>query len=146
MSRFPFASSLLTAAVALPMLAGSPTPKTESLNKAFAEAMVKGDIPTLAKLYTEDGQLLFFKGSTFKGREAITGFMTAFLKDNQVKAMTITSEETHAMGAYLLDTGHYEMTTVSGGKEESSKGRYLQVLAKGKDGKWRLFRDCPLPD
>lgn len=137
---------LSCAALAIPLVAGGPSTKAEALNKAFAEAMVKADVKVLADLYTEDGQLLFMKGTTLKGREAITGFMTGFFKDAQVKAMKITSEESHAMGAYLLDLGYYEMTVVASGKEETSKGRYMQVLAKGKDGKWRLFRDCPLPD
>lgn len=32
------------------------------------------------------------------------------------------------------------------GKEATAKGRYMQVLRKDKDGKLRIFRDCPLPD
>lgn len=70
-----------------------------------------------------------------------------FFKETRVKSLTVTSEETHSMGGALLDIGHYEMTTVDkDGKEEISRARYLQVLTKGKDGKWSYFRDCPLPD
>ena len=65
-----------------------------------------------------------------------------------IKAMKITSEELHPLGRGLwLDQGSYEMTSASpDGKEETSKARYLQIFTKGKDGKWLLFRDCPLPD
>ena len=138
-----------TTPVAKPVKSGSGSSlkaQVGALNTAFAEGMMNGDAAVMADLYTQDAELLFFKGSTFKGREAIQEFMTGFFKGNRVKAMTVVSEESHMMGGSVLDIGHYEMTTVADGKEESSKGRYMQVLKKGKDGKWRLFRDCPLPD
>ena len=125
----------------------APTAAAQAGNDAFAAAMVKGDADALADLYAKDGQLFFFKGNTFKGREAIHAFMVGFLKDTKVKAMTITSDETHMMGGAMLDIAHYEMTTVDkDGKEETAKGRAMTVSHKGKDGKWRLWRDVPLPD
>jgi uncharacterized protein (TIGR02246 family) len=138
---------LLPALVALP-LAGSPALKArvDALNEAFAAAMTKGDAAAVAAFYTEDAQLLFFKGTTLKGRAAIQEYLAGMLKGMQVKAMKIVSEETHPMGDALLDQGHYEMTSEADGKVETSKARYIQVLKKGKDGKLLLYRDCPLPD
>ncbi len=156
---------ILAAALALPAAAqgATPVPAPKKIhhprpgstpmaiaqkgNDAFAAAMVKGDAEALADLYAPDGQLFFFKGNTFKGREAIHAFMVGFLKDTKVKAMTITSDESHIMGRSMLDIAHYEMTTVDkDGKEETAKGRAMTVSCKGKDGKWRLWRDVPLPD
>jgi uncharacterized protein (TIGR02246 family) len=109
--------------------------------------MVKGDIAAVADCYTEDGQLLFMDGKTYKGRAEITALMTGYFGASKVKSMTITSEESHMMGGAILDLGHYEMVDVGkDGKETTSKGRYMQVLHKGRDGTWRLFRDCPLPN
>lgn len=138
---------LLPALVALPLAGSSALKvKVDALNEAFAAAMMKGDATAVADLYTEDAQLLFFKGTTLKGRSAIQAFLTGMFKGMQVKAMKIVSEETHPMGDLLLDQGHYEMTSEADGKVETTKARYLQVLKKGKDGKFLLFRDCPLPD
>ncbi len=140
----------LALALALPILAAPPSgPKAhvDALNKAFTAAAVKGDAAAIAAVYSKDAELLFFKGTTFKGREAIQVFFTGFFKDTKVKAMTLTSEEVHVMGESIMDIGHYAMTTADkDGKEETSKGRYLEIFSKGKDGQWRLFRDCPLPD
>ncbi len=120
--------------------------RIQTLNDGFAGDMLKADAAAVAARYSEDAQLLFFKGATFKGRPAIQGFLQDFFKGSKLKAFTVVSEETHAMGDCILDLGHYEMTAVAEGKEESSKGRYMQVFRKEKDGKWRVFRDCPLPD
>lgn len=138
---------LLPALVALP-LAASPAvnAKVAAVNDAFAAAMVKGDAAAVAALYTEDAQLLFFKGTTLKGRAAIQEFLGGMFKGMKVKAMKIVSEEVHPLGDALLDQGHYEMTSEADGKVETAKARYLQVLKKGKDGKLLLYRDCPLPD
>lgn len=134
--------------LASPLLASGPHAGVEALNRRFAEAMVKADATALLDCYTEDGQLIFFKGQTFKGRTEIKGFLAGFFTPNKVKSMTIASREWKALGAgYLLDQGTYEMVSVGAdGKEEKGAGRYLQILRKDKDGKWRLFRDCPLMD
>lgn len=133
---------------ALPAAAGVSRHSVQALNDAFAAAMVKGDPSAVAAFYTEDGQLIFFKGQTVKGRAAIQDTLTGMFKGMKVKAMTITSQESHPAGpGWLVDQGTYEMTSVGpDGKEETSKARYLQILRKGKDGRWLLFRDCPLPD
>ena len=138
---------LLPALVTLP-LAASPAvnAKVAALNEAFAAAMVKGDAAAVAALYTEDAQLLFFKGTTLKGRGAIQEFLGGMFKGMKVTSMKIVSEEVHPLGEALLDQGHYEMTSEADGKAETTKARYLQVLKKGKDGKLLLYRDCPLPD
>jgi uncharacterized protein (TIGR02246 family) len=138
---------LLAALVALPS-AASPAikAKVDAVNEAFAAAMVQGDAAAVAAFYTEDAQLIFFKGTTLKGRAAIQEFMTGMMKGMKVKSMKIISEEIHPMGDTLLDQGHYEMISEADGKVEASKARYIQVFKKGKDGKLLLFRDCPLPD
>ena len=138
---------LLPALVALP-LAASPAAKAkvDAVNDAFAAAMRKGDAAAVAALSTEDAQLLFFKGTTLRGRAAIQEFLSGMFKGMKVTSMKIVSEEIHPLGDTLLDQGHYEMTSEADGKVETAKARYLQVLKKGKDGQWRLFRDCPLPD
>ncbi len=142
--------ALLALGLTLPALAASPakpSPHADRANKAFAAAMVKGDAAAVANLYTEDGQLYFMDGKTYKGRQALTELMAGFFSSDKVKAMTITSEESHMLGDALFDSGHYEMTLVGkDGKETTSKGRYLQIMKKGKDGVWRLWRDCPLPN
>jgi uncharacterized protein (TIGR02246 family) len=140
-------SLLIPALIALP-LAASPAvqAKVDALNNAFAAAMIRGDAAAVAAIYTEDAHLYFFKGTTLKGRAAIQEFLTGMFKGMKVTAMKIVSEEIHPMGGTILDEGHYEMTSEADGKVETSKARYLQVYKKGKDGKYLLFRDCPLPD
>jgi uncharacterized protein (TIGR02246 family) len=140
-------SLLIPALIALP-LAASPAvqAKVDALNDAFAAAMVRGDAAAVAAIYTEDAHLYFFKGTTLKGRAAIQEFLTGMFKGMKVTSMKIVSEEIHPMGDTVLDEGHYEMTSEADGKVETSKARYLQVYKKGKDGKYLLFRDCPLPD
>jgi uncharacterized protein (TIGR02246 family) len=140
-------SLILSALVTLPMLA-SPgfKAKVDALNSAFCAAMVKGDAVAVAGWYTEDARLLFFKGQTVKGRAAIRELMAGMFKGMKVKDMKIVSEEIHPMGDCILDMGHYEMTSEAEGKVTTEKARYVQVLKKGKDGQWRLFMDCPLPD
>ena len=138
---------LLPALMTLP-LAASPAvqAKVDAANDAFAAAMVRGDAAAVAAIYTEDAQLYFFKGTTLKSRAAIQEFLTGMFKGMKVLSMKIVSEEIHPMGDTILDQGHYEMTSEADGKVETSKARYIQVYKKGKDGKFLLFRDCPLPD
>ena len=138
---------LLPVLIALP-LAASPAvkAKVDALNDAFAAAMLKGDAVALAALYTEDAQLLFFKGTTLKGRAAIQEFMAGMFKGMKVKSMKVVSEEIHPMGDGFVDQGTYEMVSEADGKVDTTKARYIQVLKKGKDGSLMLFRDCPLPD
>ena len=140
-------SLLIPALIALP-LAASPAvqAKVDALNYAFAAAMTRGDAAAVAAFYSEDAHLYFFKGTTLKGRAAIQEFMNGMFKGMKVTSMKIVSEEIHPMGDTILDEGHYEMTSEADGKVETSKARYLQVYKKGKDGKYLLFRDCPLPD
>jgi len=140
-------SLLLTALVALPLAASPPAKvKVDALNEAFAAAMMKGDAAAVAACYSEDGHLFFFKGTTLKGRAAIQEFLTGMFKGMKVKAMKVVSEETHPLGDAILDQGTYEMTSESDGKVDTTRARYLQVLKKGKGGKFLLFRDCPLAD
>ncbi|HJW32055.1 MAG TPA: nuclear transport factor 2 family protein [Holophagaceae bacterium] len=140
-------SMIFAVLVSLPLLAGpGPKAKADAVNKAFAAAMVKGDAVAVAGLYTEDARLLFFKGQTLKGRAAIQETLAGMFKGMKVTAMSIVSEECHPLGDTLLDMGHYEMTSEAEGKTTTEKARYVQVLKKGKDGQWRLFMDCPLPD
>ena len=140
-------SLLIPVLIALP-LAASPAvqAKVDALNDAFSAAMIRGDAAAVAALYTEDAHMFFFKGTTLKGRAAIQEFLTGMFKGMKVTSMKIVSEEIHPMGDAILDQGHYEMTSETDGKVETSKARYLQVYKKGKDGKLLLFRDCPLPD
>ena len=138
---------LLSTLIALPSVAGPALKvKVDAMNDAFAAAMLKGDAPALAALYTEDGHLLFFKGSTLKGRAAIQEFFAGMFKDMKVKAVKIVSDEIHPMGDAILDQGHYEMTSELEGKVQTDKARYFQVFKSDKEGKLLLFRDCPLPD
>lgn len=138
----------LPALIAALPLAASPAvqAKVDAANDAFAAAMVRGDAAAVAAFYTEDAHLIFFKGTTLKGRAAILEFMTGMLKGMKVTSMKIVSEEIHPMGDAILDQGHYEMTSEADGKVETSKARYLQVYKKGREGKLLLYRDCPLPD
>ncbi|GLH72731.1 hypothetical protein GETHLI_12330 [Geothrix limicola] len=138
---------LLSALLVLPLAADSALKaKVDTVNDAFAAAMLRGDAAAVAAFYTDDAQLYFFKGTTLKGRAAIQEFMTGMFKGMKVKAMKIVSEESHPMGDAILDQGHYEMTSEAEGKVQTDKARYIQVLKKGQDGQLLLFRDCPLPD
>lgn len=138
----------LALALSIPALAASPgkaSMAADAANKAFAAAMVKGDAAAVADQYTEDAHLLFFDGKTYKGRKELMELFAGYFKENKVKSMTLTSDEAHMLGDAVLDIGRYEMVTVGkDGKESASKGRFMDVLKKGKDGKWRLWRDCPL--
>jgi uncharacterized protein (TIGR02246 family) len=140
-------SLLIPALVALP-LAASPAvqAKVDAANDAFAAAMVRGDAAAVAAIYTEDAHLFFFKGTTLKGRAAIQEYLAGMFKGMKVLSMKIVSEEIHPLGDTILDEGHYEMTSETDGKVETEKARYLQVFKKAKDGKFLLYRDCPLPD
>jgi uncharacterized protein (TIGR02246 family) len=138
---------LLPALVALP-LAASPAlqGKVDAHNNAFSAAMVKGDAAAVAALYTADAELLFFKGSTLRGRAAIQETLTGMLKGMKILSMKIVSDQIHVLGDAILDQGHYEMTSEADGKVETSKARYIQVFKKAKDGSLLLWRDCPLTD
>lgn len=55
-------------ALTMPILAGAPAAgnaHAAALNKAFSAAFTKGDAAAVADCYTQDAELLFFKGSTF---------------------------------------------------------------------------------
>ena len=111
----------LALALALPVLAaspGKPSPHAAAVNKAFAAAMVKADAAAVANLYTEDGQLLFMDGKTYKGRKQLQELFVGYFKENKIKSMTVASEESDMLGDAILDIGRYEMVEVGkDGKE-----------------------------
>lgn len=137
--------TLLLAAGAVEAAAAGPAaPDLAALrgvNEAFAEALSAGDVKRIGDLYTEDAFLLPPNAAALRGRAAVVGYFEGLLKAGKV-SLQVRSGSASADGALGYDAGQFafELTPAQGSPTRDS-GKYLVVLKRGADGRWRMAVD-----
>lgn len=106
-------------------------------NRAFEEAVRKGDAAAMGKTYTTDGWALPPNGGTIKGRDNVGQFWQAVLGMGlaTVKLQTLEFEE-HDDTAWEVGQGILE--DKDGNVLDEAK--YI-VIWKKEEGEWRWHRD-----
>lgn len=105
-------------------------------NKAFEEAVAKGDAAAVAKVYAPDGEVMPPGAPMVKGREAIEKAMAGMLGP-AFKKISLKTVEVHPMGKLALEVGTWHSEDSSG---KGTDGKAM-VLWKKNGSTWQIFRD-----
>lgn len=106
------------------------------MNRDFAAALNAGDATKAASYYAEDAVIIPPGEAMVSGRPAIEaywkGALAAGMRD--AKVATVDAKSSGSQG---WEIGTFELT-VNGpdGKPMTDKGRYIELLRRGADGKW----------
>jgi uncharacterized protein (TIGR02246 family) len=112
------------------------------VRSSFVASFNAGDAAAIGALWTDDGVSQPNHAPTATGREAIVAAQTANFGQMTFNVV-VTPDETKTMGTWGFDRGRYTMTITpkAGGAPMKDEGRYLVLLQKGTDGKWRVSHD-----
>jgi uncharacterized protein (TIGR02246 family) len=115
--------------------------RLRQVNEAFARAVSAGDASKIGDLYTEDALLMPPNTGPLRGRAAVVAYFEGLLKAGKV-SLEVRSGVAHSDGDLGYDGGQYafELTPAQGSPTRDS-GKYLVVLKRGADGKWRMAVD-----
>jgi ketosteroid isomerase-like protein len=106
-------------------------------DEKFTAAFNRGDAAGVAKLYTEQGQVLLSNFDVITGRLGIQMiWQGTMLMGNKGMVLEIIEVEEHGEIAY--EVGKYTLLT-KGGKV-TDMGKYIAIW-KQEEGEWKLHRD-----
>lgn len=106
-------------------------------NEVFMAAFKRQDAAGLAKLYTDDGQVLPPNSDFITGHEALQGFWSAVMNMG-VKEAKLEIVEVEDIGDTAIEVSNFMMFGNEG--QLLDKGKYM-VVWKQVDGNWLLHRD-----
>lgn len=107
----------------------------------FAASLNAKDISRATSLYTEDAVLLPPHGEIIRGLAAIELCWKQLLDQglSEVRSHSVASGFSGDLG---FETGEFELTIrVPGGPVIQDRGKYLNVLKRSSDGRWRTAFD-----
>ena len=111
----------------------------ETTNRAFMDAVDKGDAAAIAALYTDDARLLPPGAPPMDGRAAIEAYWKEGLAAGiaGLKLMTQTVDEGDG---WALEVGHAVATMGQGADAVEATGKYV-VQFRDEGGTWKLAMD-----
>ncbi|HEY6050617.1 MAG TPA: nuclear transport factor 2 family protein [Thermoanaerobaculia bacterium] len=137
----------LAALLSASLLAAPPPPPPPAANDpaiiavadAYVAAVLKGDAPAIADLYTEDAMEMPPNAAAVKGRAALSEYYKKQMAEAKFSAFTLKHVETRAAGDVGYDVGTYSQTLTPAGAPApvNDTGKYI-VLVKKAGGKWRV--------
>jgi ketosteroid isomerase-like protein len=107
----------------------------DSLNKKYADAMLKGDSAAVVAMFTSDGKVL--PPNEAEAGAAAMGTMIKGLPQSGITKIIFKTDDLFGSGEYVTEAGHYEMGDST---RTFEKGKYL-VVWKKQNGQWKLHRD-----
>ena len=113
----------------------------EDTDARFVEAYNRGDVASVAALYTDDAVLLPPNSETLRGRQAIQEFWNGAwqMGVREVMLQTVSVEDSghlaYEIGAYTLKI------QPEGGEATTDKGKYVVIWKRQADGSWKLAVD-----
>lgn len=137
MSRYSvLATLLLSVVVATESRAGSVLEELDVANKAFAKAVMAGDIDALVNDYTDDGCVIAPMAGEACGKEAIRAFWSSVIA-TRPKNVEIVTEKAGHEGKLAFATGQLLITDADAAVH---KNRFAVVFRKV-GGVWKLRVD-----
>lgn len=120
----------------------------EALNQEFSAAMRRGDAAAVAALFTEDGEVASPTAKGFiAGRPALLAYYTDRLRAARYLELLVITSSLDVEGDLAWTTGtNRSVIQVGDATPATRSGRYLAVLRRGADGRWRYRVDAIIPD
>lgn len=119
-----------------------------TVNRAFSEAVARGNAEAMAAVYTDDAVLLPPGSPPVQGREAIAEFFRGMLDATGLAAIDLETREVRVDGATAYEVGRARLTFRSPESETTSTAKYV-VVWKRTDRGWRwhvdIWNDDPPP-
>jgi uncharacterized protein (TIGR02246 family) len=112
-------------------------PAIEAANRKWEAAVIRGDGPGVATLYTADAELLPYQSDFVRGRDAIGKYWQAAINSG-IKGVSLTTVEVEGHGNTAHEVGTYELRGADG--KPLDHGKYV-VIWKKVAGSWKLHRD-----
>ena len=137
MSRFTAIVTILLGILFAPTSnADSALGELDAANKAFAKALMAGDVDSLVNDYTDDGCVIAPMGGETCGKESIRAFWESVIATNPKKVEIIT-EKAGSEGDLAFATGQLLITDAESAVQ---KNRFTLVFIKV-GGLWKLRVD-----
>jgi ketosteroid isomerase-like protein len=108
-----------------------------AMEKEFVAAYNRADAPSLAALYTDDGQIMPPNAKAAVGPQAMKALFKSFWEegDTVIKLETVEAE---GSGDIAYEVGNYALANAAG--KTTDQGKYIVVWHKV-GGYWKLHRD-----
>jgi uncharacterized protein (TIGR02246 family) len=131
--------------------AGSPAPAASSpavkeidrTREEYAASWTAGDAARISGLYTDDAIVMYPDQPPISGRAAISEYFKGFFTDFEALDFQLASSEIVVAGDFAYDRGTYRWKAKpkKGGAPLDDDGKYLVILRRESDGRWRVARD-----
>ena len=112
----------------------------EEANKRFGDAVGRGDVASVAALYTEDATVLPPNSEMIRGRPAIEGFWKSAI-DMGVRGLQLRTIEVQSSGDLAYEIGSAVLDMQAEGRASTQTAKYVVVWKRAADGSWRLAAD-----
>ena len=117
------------------------TTEIAATNRAFEEAVRKGDVDRLAYLYTTDAMALPPDGPIVKGRDAIKELWAGVLRDMALRDVQLQTLDFEVSGDTACEVGEARLTLGPPSSARTTVTVKYVVAWKKAAGRWLLHRD-----
>jgi uncharacterized protein (TIGR02246 family) len=117
------------------------TTEIAATNRAFEEAVRKGDVDRLAHLYTTDAMALPPDGPVVKGRDAIKELWGGVIRDMALRDVTLQTLDLEVSGETACEVGEARLTLEPPSSQPATVTVKYVVAWKKAAGRWLLHRD-----
>lgn len=124
----------------------APHPGLDAVYATFSQGYTALDPAAVANLYTEDALYLEPGGDVLQGRKAILANFTGFFDSVREAGSTLRIRfeilDRQVEDGLATDVGYFILTrSTKDGRESTSRGKFIVVAKKQKDGAWRFHVD-----
>jgi uncharacterized protein (TIGR02246 family) len=117
------------------------TTEIAATNRAFEEAVRKGDVDRLAHLYTTDAMALPPDGPVVKGRDAIKELWGGVIRDMALRDVKLQTLDLEVAGDTACEVGEARLTLEPPSSQPTTVTVKYVVAWKKAAGRWLLHRD-----
>ncbi len=122
----------------LPNLSGADLDAIASLRQAVIDAIVAGDAAAYADLCTEDVRLLHANAPLITGRAELQAHNAAMFEAVTVTSLELSPVDVYGVGDLAYEVGTQELSISPDMPGFSSSRKYVHVLERDPDGRWRF--------
>ena len=107
----------------------------DSVNRQFADALNRGDVPGAVGVYAADARILPPEMAPAQGRQSIEQFWAGGVQQLGISGVQLTTDEVEVSGDLAYEQGRYQFSTNQG----PAQGKYLVIWTRTPEG-WRWSR------